>query len=394
MNLSLSYDWVTTPEGLDALRADWTRLAGERLGVFRTWEWQRSWWKELGSVGAGFRELRVLVARDRDGVRAILPMYAKDVLVAGLVPRRQLRFIADGVVGSDYLGLVADPGEIDAVAFEVARHLRRDPMLDDIDELRLVDLLDGDPLTAALRCELADAMPRIGVAARYRCAYARLSGSFDSYLAGRAKGMGQQYKRRLRWLQRQPGFELRLATTPQQVVSDLEHLFALHRLRWSPEGGSQAIPDERVERFHREAARRVAERGWVRLATVFVGGRAVASSYGFACGTGFSYYQGGLDPEWRQRSVGTVALGALVERAYAESATEFDFLRGDESYKRMWADHWRSTHAVHADRFGPLDRLAQKFDALELRARRHLGTRLPAPAVARLRGMFSQRLYG
>src|SRR5207253_921922 len=82
----------------------------------------------------------------------------------------------------------------------------------------------------------------------------------------------------------------------------------LHRARWSVEGGSYGLSDERHEAFHRAAVQQLAERGWLRLYTLFAARRPVASVYGVVQQGKFLYYQSGYDPAWGGKSVGLAGL--------------------------------------------------------------------------------------
>src|SRR6185503_20333868 len=111
---------------------------------------------------------------------------------------------------------------------------------------------------------------------------------------------------------------------------------------------SDAIDSPDVEAFHRLAARALAERGWARLYILHAEGAPRAALYGFVHGDRFAFYQAGYDPEWRQRSVGTVLLGHIVRECFGEARSEFDFLRGTEPYKLKWANGWRETVRLRA----------------------------------------------
>ncbi|HEX9103229.1 MAG TPA: GNAT family N-acetyltransferase, partial [Polyangia bacterium] len=111
---------------------------------------------------------------------------------------------------------------------------------------------------------------------------------------------------------------------------------------------SEGIVGAATRRFHREAARRLAARGWARVYVLHVAGAPRAALYGFAHGDRFAFYQAGYDPEWRQRSVGTVLLGHVVRECFAERRREYDFLRGSEPYKLKWANGWRETVRLRA----------------------------------------------
>jgi CelD/BcsL family acetyltransferase involved in cellulose biosynthesis len=74
-----------------------------------------------------------------------------------------------------------------------------------------------------------------------------------------------------------------------------------------------------------------------------VEGAPRAALYGWRLPDRFAFYQAGYDPDWQQRSVGTVLLGHVIARAFAEGLAEFDFLRGTEPYKLVWANGARDT---------------------------------------------------
>src|SRR5262245_64705743 len=125
----LSFTWITSERELADLRDAWDALddGGAPGAIFRSWEWQATWWNSLGKNAR--RRLSILVARDGGGVRGILPLYVDDAPIARVVPRRRLRFLADDVVGSDYLGLVAPAAEQAELAPLVAARVAADPDL-------------------------------------------------------------------------------------------------------------------------------------------------------------------------------------------------------------------------------------------------------------------------
>ena len=48
------------------------------------------------------------------------------------------------------------------------------------------------------------------------------------------------------------------------------------------------------------------------------------------------FYQSGFDPAYSKLSPGTVMIAHAIRRAIEGGYTTFDFLRGDEAYKRRW----------------------------------------------------------
>lgn len=316
---------------IDELEADWDRLVepDHPGAAFRSFPW----------IAAFYRHARpgvepcVLVAREAGQVAGILPLYRESSVLGG----RWLRLAGDGVVGSDFLGVVARAADEERVADGFARTLAKETY----DELCLDGVLDGDPLATRLARRL-----RAAVRFRSVCPAVKIGGSFGDYLARRPSGAGAQWARRRRWLERQPGFRHDTYNRLGPLTRALAELVELHLARW--EHGSTAIDGDRVERFHLEALRGLARRGWARIDILSVGDMPVAALYGFRHGNRYAFYQAGRDPAWGQRSVGTVLLGMVLERCFAEKLDEFDFLHGDESYKLAWATTARNTVTVRA----------------------------------------------
>ncbi len=321
---------------LGALAPSWQALEDARHpgAAFRSWAWLSAWWK-IFSTG---REPFVLVARRGGDTVGLLPLCAGPSPLGG----RRIAFMGEGVVGSDYLGVVGKLEDEPRLAHAFADFLARQPY----DELALDGILRGDPLLPALEGVLPAS--RATVEERYRCPHIALTGDFESYLAGLPDGTGAQWRRRERWLKKQKGYAIDKLADADAIVGGLEVLVELHHKRWAVEGGSDAFTSRDVEAFHRLAARALAERGWARLYVMHVDGAPRAASYGFRHADRYAFYQAGYDPDWRQRSVGTVLLGHIVRDCFDERVVEHDFLRGTEGYKLKWANGWRETVRVRA----------------------------------------------
>ena len=330
LRVSASHD----PRRLDALRPEWSALHAAAPGAspFLAWEWLAPWWRAFG----GRREPWIVEARDGEGRLAGLLLLVR---APGGLGVRRFRLLGNGVTGADGLDLLARADDAPAVRDAIARHLAG--AIDAWDVLELEDLPAGSPTLDALRRAVAARGAASEVERGFSCPGFAVRGTFAAHLARVPRR--ETYRRRVRWLSRQPGFRIDVATTPEEAPAALEDLLRLHRLRWAAEGGSAGIPPGPVEAFHRAVAPLLAARGWLRLYRLHAGGAAIAAIHGLERGGRFFYYQSGYDPAWAARSPGLVLLGRTIEDAYARGLRDYDFLRGTEPYKLEWASDRRET---------------------------------------------------
>ncbi|MGA9522814.1 MAG: GNAT family N-acetyltransferase, partial [Myxococcaceae bacterium] len=342
--LRQSGSWVALDEVRDtssfaALREEWDGLLeSSGAGVFNSWAWLYPWSRRL----APSTQLRILTARDCDGrLVGVLPLHLETVRVLGRKVRR-LSFLGERRVGSDYLDVIAARGCEVPVARAMATALRDGSGGWDV--MDLLDLHEGSTTPSLFREVFRDFNVRTRV--RMTCPWERFEPgeTFEAFL--RRTRRRDNFLRRKKWLEKQPGYRLEVSTRPEALARPLAEFFRLHALRWDLEGGSSGITGPEVEAFHRDATWALAESGKLRLYTMWIGEKAVASVYGIVHGDTFSYYQAGYDPEWRDKSVGLVLVGATFEDAMGGGLREYDFLRGTETYKSDWVSKTRSTIGV------------------------------------------------
>jgi CelD/BcsL family acetyltransferase involved in cellulose biosynthesis len=325
--------------GFAGLKVEWDRLldAGD-AGIFSAWEWLYPWFRRIGTDSA----LRLMLVRNEEDV--LVGLLPCTLSMRGPLRLRRLGFLGETHVGSDHLGPLAVRGQEREVASILAGSLFE--ARGEWDVLDFVDIDEDAPWIDALSERFSGSRWCVEVTPRFTCPYAALpeGQDFDAFLKGTARR--DNYLRRRKWLEHQPGFVFERTVDPLALTWPMAEFFRLHRLRWESDGGSQGIKGPGVEAFHRDAAQLLAARGQLRLHTLRVGGAAVASVYGIRCRDRFLYFQSGYDPAWRERSVGLVLVGETFRAALAEGCREYDFLRGTEGYKYDWVTRERRTVAV------------------------------------------------
>jgi CelD/BcsL family acetyltransferase involved in cellulose biosynthesis len=314
---------VPLNDALRELPSEWEGLR-ERSDAspFAGWAWHRAW--SSSAPEAELRACHTVVLRSGGRVEAILPLASRSVAF-----RRQRATALTWAIGDlgcpDHLDVLALP-EANFDAFVPA--LRALPW----DILILGNLAASAP--HAMR--LAQALARHGCAVRWNelwpCPYLDLPATWDEYLATLSPNRRQVLRRRERVLDR----EHTVTVTDYEggrLDEGWRHLVALHEQRWAAAG---IFNDARVERLHHAFTHDLAQRGQLWLTTLDLDGRPAAAWYGFADRETVYFYQSGRDPRWDDKSVGVALMVKMIRRAIERGYKRFDFLRGDEAYKRQW----------------------------------------------------------
>ncbi|MET0404311.1 MAG: GNAT family N-acetyltransferase [Cystobacter sp.] len=376
----LEVSTVRATSELAGMRAEWSALLDDsRAGPFNSWEWLYSWCRRI----APDRKPFVLQARDRGGALVgLLPLGFETRKVMGRVIRR-LAFLGESHVGSDYLDVVARRGREEEVARIFASALWE--LRDQWDVLDLTDLHEDSATVRILRETFENHGVATSLTERYVCPYESLTPgeSFDDFLKRTSRR--DNYLRRKKWLEKQEGYRIEKTEAPGALAGPLTDFFRLHSARWAEDGGSQGIRGRGVESFHRDATQLLAERGRLRLYTMKVGGKAVASVYGILHGDSFIYFQSGYDPAWRNRSVGLVLVGETFRDAIEAGLTDYDFLRGTESYKSDWTTKQRRTVSLRVLAPGGTGEWFVRHEEGMKRVRDTVKRLLPQNAVERVR---------
>ncbi len=300
---------------LEAVRADWTRLA-LGLNVFATWEWADAWRRHLGAS----QELSIGVLRRGDGeATAILPLCLEHRALF-----RMARFIGSGP--ADELGpLYADAIRPSEVAAALRHHVA--------DTLAGGGLFLGERIGGSdpLACELSSAVV-------HRTASPVLpthGASFDEFLASRSRNFRSQVRRRERTLHAAGSVCYRLTEDSDRLDADMRTLMGLHAARWGERG---AFSGPRAA-FHLDFAAQALHNGWLRLWILELDHRPVAAWYGLRYGGIEFYYQAGRDPAYDSLHVGFVLLNHTIRCAFDDGMREYRLGRGGEPYKSRFAEH-------------------------------------------------------
>jgi len=238
----------------------------------------------------------------------------------------RVRCAGQGALAPDHLDVVAAPADAPEVTDAVVAWLRGSGS-------RIIDL-DGLAADGSLALAL-----RPFVTERTVAPYASLAGGGDAYLAARPGTLRSTVSRSTKRLTK-AGATIGVVETSgddpdaqRRARQALDDLHRLHDQRWADESGFlEAWP-----RFHAAAMAGLASGDVVIAQVVAEDGTVVATELDLRLGTTVAFYQAGRSTERQWRGAGSALRADIIGRAAADGATEYDLLRGDESYKADWA---------------------------------------------------------
>ncbi|HEY7837271.1 MAG TPA: GNAT family N-acetyltransferase [Terriglobales bacterium] len=363
---------------LMGLREEWDKLLDRmpRASPFLSWDWIQAWWEEFGPG----TQMYVITARRALGeLVGVAPLHVVRRWICGVVRIRRLEFIGyrGSGVCADHLDFLAPPEEREVVARALAATAWQHRS--EWDEWDLADLAEDSSVPeawAAAGGELGQVREAGEV-----CYYLPLPATVDELwdqLRQRHPRTVANLGRDRRRLERRHRVRLSAVKGAGEVAATMAALAELHGAAQARRGGAGNFHRPGYRRFHQRLVARLQGRETLYLARMDCGPRPVAVLYGYCRGGVLYFYQSGFDTAMASDGVGRLLLAWVLEDAVERlQAHEFDFLRGPEQYKTLWAPAARHTQRWRGWRANAAGRLAR----LDWRARRQL-----APWRARLRG--------
>jgi CelD/BcsL family acetyltransferase involved in cellulose biosynthesis len=343
-------------------RADWERLLATTSAAtpFARWTFHRAWWDAYGSTAHD--QYLVVCAPESDEIRGIVPLMHRHEIEPGDAPTHTvirehsprcqpvdgdaMAVMFGASYHADYATLLADPGDVEAVAGAAVGVLAGSVgQLDGGQPWDVVDLRrlrEADPALPALLSAFGARRAREGwLVVREQedvCPVVSVHGeTWDEYLATLGKSARHEIRRKLRRAASVGALTIEIGPPTADAVDDLVRL---HNLRFGEsglfptnEGGARSL------RFvHRLAELELdaPDGGMLHVARVRCGDRLVYALLAFDDGHTCFMYNGGIDPDASSASPGVTGAALYIENRIDAGRRRFDFLRGQERYKYEW----------------------------------------------------------
>ena len=352
----LRLDVLTSARELDALGPVWNDLQ-ERSGLhhpFLTHEWIRTWWECFG----GSADLRVLLIRERDGRPvALAPLAADETRMLGV---GLARLGLPWNLHTPRLGmLVAErTDEVHRVLWD---HLRAGETGWHV--LQLCQLPEGSQTSHRLAALATSDGFLVGRWTAGDSPWVEIRGTWEDYFAGLSSKHRATVRHRLRRLEEIGPVELEAVDgtgAPAALEDALTDGFRLEGSAWKRNAGTAILSRSETEDFYRLLGHRVAERGWLRLHFLRVGGRRIAFVYSLFYRDTLYALKCGYDPELAHTSPGLALFALVLRDAFARGLRAFDFLGDAERWKLSWTRATREHHWLYIFRPSARTRLIHR----------------------------------
>jgi CelD/BcsL family acetyltransferase involved in cellulose biosynthesis len=331
-----SVERVVNETDLNLLESDWNRLSESTAprNVFATFGWYAAWTRHYSERERGDRfRPAVFVFRRNGAVVGIAPFVQRVTSQFGIRVRR-LEFVS---IHADYNQLVIGEDRAN-LSMALLEYLARIPEQWDAIDLR--DLSDGEDEAGLVTTALARAglLYRVSVE-KHPCPYMAIDGNAEQQVA-RLSGHVRRVLRKRRALAEEEGARVRIIEHPEQEPELLKMMIELERKKHTRSEFPPFIaPHEDV---FRGLIENLGSRNLLCVALLERGTEAIAFQLSFRCGNALWDYNKAHDHAYSRLAPGTLLLLAMFDYGFAGGFKEYDFLRGEEDYKRLWSSNCRN----------------------------------------------------
>lgn len=318
---------LITSEDLTALTPEWASLHARIPGAtaFVHPAWAAVW---LRHFGKGTLPVFLSIRRGEE----LIGVAALDI------DRAEARELGDHNV-RDYGGPLALPGEELAVAAGILEWLREDLT----PAVAFWGLPADAPMLGALR-EAAVLGWNFEERPEAVCPGIDLPETFEEYVAGLSKKDRHELRRKLRNFAHAGNAHFETYHGVSEIEARLDRFFELMRIS---RGDKDEFLTPPMEAFFRDLVSTFAPLGMLSLGVLTLDGVEVAMTLSFENSEGVYLYNSGYDPEFAHLAVGLVSKAMALEDAIERGKRRFDFLRGDEEYKRRLGGLERHVVTAH-----------------------------------------------
>ena len=316
---SLNISVVSSLKDFESIEPAWNSLL-KRSNVdnpFLTFEWQYTWWEMFGKG----KKLYIVVAKIDDQIVGIGPF-----MVSRFSVFKILEFIGTGL--SDYLGIIWEKDQAQVVNDILHFLLKRKG---DWNVINLRDIADIGPVEKGFSRDGISLDMRL----YERCPYVEINQFWPDYIKGKGSNFNKHMKYNLSKIDKLGNVELIYCDGRSDSGDKLaQTVWEIEKESWKQSAGTAHFANEGRRGFLGRIIDKFAARDWMDAILLRINGEIVAYSIGFKYNSKAYNYEVGYKESCP--GAGTYLTWNHIKKAFEKGFGEFDFLRGDESYKLRW----------------------------------------------------------
>ena len=185
--------------------------------------------------------------------------------------------------------------------------------------------------------------------------FLELEAPWESFEGGLPSRLVRDVRRRRRRLEELGEVTLEISDGSERLDDLLAEGFRLEASGWKAAEGTAIVSSREAQRFYEAVARWSAERGWLRLFFLRVGGKPIAFQLALEHGRTHYFLKGGYDPDDSAYSPGKLLLHATLAHALERGLDRYELMGDIEPWKLEWTEAMEERVSLEAFRRTPGD---------------------------------------
>lgn len=322
---------VTEYRAFVDLEATWNQLVDQAAIEFPfvRHEWVRAFWDCFDHGGS----LYILLVMAQGRPIGIAPLMRDRTRMYGILVRR-IRALTNVYSERFDFILPIDAKECSAAIWaHLAAHAREWDVL----ELRQLPA-DCRVLDTLPRAQISRQQLLLGEWTSTESPYIRVRQPWEAYFKSLKKGHRANIRKSLQHLEATAPVGLDVvASDDERLEADIEEALTLEAVAWKDEGGTAIRSRPDTTAFYQRILRMAAERGWLRIYFLTLGGKRIAVRMALLFRNKIYMLKSGYDPQYAVYSPGHLLCHKILDEAWQLRFEELDFLGNVERWKLNWA---------------------------------------------------------
>lgn len=312
---------ITNSEEFTKCDILWEKLS-TCCNIFTFKQWLLTWWECYGDDKK--LKIYILLDENNDAV-VILPL-----MLSNEGENIILSQLCDSC--SDYFKAICNSDSSDEIK-ELLKYVIRNEKFDrfSISNLRIDDRNTEVLIRAALLIN-----EKINVSIQERNYFIYTIGKYEDYFTMQSKNFRHKINHA-----KKKGQKFKFDVICEYDSEILDVITGLHCQKWKNDMQVSVFYDQRRMDFLKSVCKEYAKKGWLRIFVLKDNSRIIAYRLGFIHRNIYYDWNTSYDIAYKDMSVGILLCDYVIRYCFLENIKEFDFLRGEEDYKKKFATNSR-----------------------------------------------------